>query len=216
MKKTILGIAFLMMAGFATSASAQCPNEGTCPDKTNCKKEQCDKQDCKDECKPTECNLPDCKGKPGKKFDRKGNCEKSCQFEGLNLTEEQKVKIQDLDKAMKASREEMKQQLKENKGKDRFNLRDNERNLRTKYLDDLQKILSGDQYMQFLQNFYVNQMPARNPSIKQGMQRFDRKFDRAVKEGKADVVKGEKSVVKEAKKIDKKIEKDVKKAEKRK
>ncbi|MDE5789619.1 MAG: hypothetical protein K2H96_00110 [Muribaculaceae bacterium] len=215
MKKTILGIAFMMMAGFAASASSQCPNEANCPDKDNCKKVQCDKNNCKpDDCKKADCKLPACKGKPGKKFDRNGNCEKACQFEGLNLTEEQKVKLQDLDNAMKVSRNEMRAEARENKGKGRLNFRENEKNLRTKYLDDLQKILSGDQYMQFLQNFYINQMPS--PTMKNGIQRMDGRLVRAAQEGKFEVEKGEKAVVKEAKKIDKKIEKDVKKAEKKK
>ncbi len=217
MKKSILGFAFLMMAAFAGNAASQCPNEASCPDKDNCKKELCDKKDCKgkdcskEACKKSDCKQADCKGKPARKLDRTKNCDNACQFEGLNLTEEQKVKIQDLDNAMKASRAEMRADLKENKDKAKFNFRENEKNLRTKYLDDLQKILSGEQYVQFLQNFYVNQLPGRHPSMKDGFQKFERRADRMVNTGKLDIEKSEKAVVKEAKKI----EKDAKKVEKK-
>ena len=47
MKKTILGISFLIMAAFAGNASAQSNDQTACSSKEGCKTEQCDKKDCK-------------------------------------------------------------------------------------------------------------------------------------------------------------------------
>lgn len=207
MKKTILGISFLIMAAFAGNASAQSNDQTACSSKEGCKTEQCDKKDCK---------KPDCKSKSDrKKCDQSRECTKACPFEGLNLSEEQKVKIQDLDKAMKTSREEMRTRLKEKNDSEKINPRENEKSLRAKYLDDLQKILSGDQYMQFLQNFYVNQMLQHPNRMKAGINKMERRIDKAAKSGKADIQKSEKRIVKDTKKIEKKVEKEATKVEKK-
>ncbi len=202
------------MAAFAGTASAQKNCETACPDKEGCKKEQCDKKCSDKDCKKEDCKKIECKGKEGKRCDKR-ECKKACPFEGLNLTEEQQVKIQDLDKAMKASKEEMKAQAKENKGENKVNPREAMKELRTKYLADLKNILTADQYTQFLQNFYVNQMPSRPNKLKADFNKMEKRVDKIAKDGKADFNKVEKRVVRDTKKIDKKVEKEAKKAEKK-
>ena len=228
MKKTILGISFLLMAAFAGSASAQCPKEANCPDPENCKKEQCDKKDCKDpECKKKdcsdcskdkkECRRRDDKGpRPGRHDMAGAEARQAALFEGLNLTSEQQEKIKDLDKALKASRMEMKDKAKTDKSvRSHSAMIENEKALRAKYLSDLQTILSGDQYMQFLQNFYVNQAPVNPNMLKAGAQRFERRMEADGKKGEKKFDHDKAELRKDAKNFEKKVEKDVKKVEKK-
>lgn len=224
MKKTILGISFMLMAAFAGSASAQTAKNTSCANPENCNKEQCeqkncnncDNKDCKTaKCTPADCKVPTC-GKDVKREMHRGNmpgrCEQACAFEGLNLSEEQKAKVQDLNKALEASKQEMKENAKA-EGK-RPNMREASKELRMKYLEDLKKILSGEQYTEFLQNFYVNQGAQPNP-FKAGAQRMDRKIQGEKRLGEKEFNKDKKIVSEEAKKLEKSVEKDVKKMEKK-
>ncbi|MDE6027300.1 MAG: Spy/CpxP family protein refolding chaperone [Muribaculaceae bacterium] len=228
MKKTILGISFLLMAAFAGSANAQCPNEANCPDPENCKKEQCDKKDCKvPDCKKNECadcsqDKQDCRRRdykgprPGHHDMAAAEARQAALFEGLNLTSEQQQKITDLDKALKASRQELKDKAKEDKNaRSRSAMMENEKALRVKYLADLNNILSAEQYTQFLQNFYVNQAPVNPNMLKAGAQRFERRLDVEKKMGEQKFDQDKAELRKDAKNFEKKVEKDVKKGEKK-
>lgn len=170
MKKVILGISFLMMMAFAGTANAQSQKDN-CPDKTKCAKEKCEAgKDCE---KGLECKLP---SRDGRKQCMKGECP----FEGLNLSEEQQVKVKDLDKALKASRKEMAEAAKTSGTRvTPEERRKNDVALRTKYLSDLKNILSPEQYTEFLQNFYVNQ--SQNPASMISRDRMGKKLEKIQK-----------------------------------
>ena len=190
MKKTILGISFLVMAAFAGNANAQCAND-KCPDKDSCKKEICDKKNCNEnDCKNAGCPTDYCRNNAEAcatdSCDRKGPyckmpynrtgrgpqsvreeskcCVNAPYIEGLELSEDQKTKIQDLDNALQVSRKEMREaNATQDKLPARSDRRADEIALRTKYLDDLKNILSPEQFSAFLQNFYINQTPGATP-----------------------------------------------------
>ncbi len=144
MKKAILGLAFLTIASFSFSAVAQNKSDKTCKSETECvaKNKKCCKGENKKEC--------------GKKCVHK--CKKADLFEGITLTSEQKKRIEALDNSMKTYRQELKAQVKtarENKDTS-FNLRNSGKKLRSKYINDLGEILTSDQMVVYLKNFYIN------------------------------------------------------------
>ncbi len=141
MKKTLLGLAFIAVASLSFPVTAQ------------------NKMD--NACKSTECiakNKKCCK-------DGKKNCLNKCAkanlFEGIQLTTEQKGRIEALDNAVKVSRQEIRTQAKNARDKKdtTYNPRNAQKELRNKYINDLGEILSSDQMIVYLKNFYVN-----NPS----------------------------------------------------
>lgn len=151
MKTKILGLAFLTIALFSVSASAQQKIQST----ENCKfKTECAAQNkkCLKDCK----NCKDCKDC---KDCKKVKCQKKVDlFEGITLTTEQKSRIEALNNASKVSRQEIKAQAKkarENKDTT-FNPRNVRKELRSKYINDLGEILTSDQMVVYLKNFYVN------------------------------------------------------------
>lgn len=145
MKKTILGLAFLTLASFSFTAAAQNKTDRQCKSGTECVS--------KDKCK-----------KEGKKDCKRGDFKKGRKqakvnpFEGLNLTTEQQGRIEALNSALKVSRKELKQQAKtarENRDTT-FNPRKANKELRSKYVNDLGEILTTDQMTVFLKNYYIN------------------------------------------------------------
>lgn len=176
MKTTILGLAFLTIASFSINASAQQKTQSTenCKFKTECvaknKKCQKDCKECKDcknvknckDCKNVK-NCKDCKNvkncKDSKNCKKGKVCKKKADFfEGITLTTEQKSRIDALNNASKVSRQELNAKAKkarENKDTT-FNPRNAHKELRSKYINDLGEILTSDQMVVYLKNFYVN------------------------------------------------------------
>ncbi len=147
MKKAILGLAFLTIVSVSFSAGAQ-QASATCA-KTECKiKKECNKICNNKDCK----NCKDCK-------DCKACCKKGaqevCVFDGLNLTDTQKGQIEALNKAVKVSRQELAAKAKESK-EVKTDMRKQNKAIREQYIKDLGNILNSDQYVKFLQNYYVN------------------------------------------------------------
>ena len=148
MKKTILGLAFLAIASVSFSAAAQNANNNTeCANKTECVAKKCAKGD-----------------KAGKqKGDRKAfdakkqAAREAALFEGINLTTEQKGRIEALNGAVKTSRQELKQAAKTARQNHdtTFNMRAQNKALRSKYIKDLGEILNSDQMITYLENYYV-------------------------------------------------------------
>lgn len=149
MKKTILGLAFLTIASVSFGAAAQSSK---------------DKSDCKSK---TECVAKKCaKGQKGPKAKGEGKAKKAgmqaarqaALFEGVNLTAEQKGRIEALNGAVKISRQEIKEQAKaaRQNGDTAFNMRAKSKELRSKYIKDLGEILSPEQMTTYLENFYIN------------------------------------------------------------
>lgn len=164
MKKKILSVALaaifsLGIASFAQSAQ----NTDTICIKKECKKDgKCDKK--------------------GKKFDKKDRKFDKKQkevnlFEGLNLTEEQQQAIA----VIPTPQQVMKTARDNNKVKaDTANFNREERKMfarqvRAKYLDQVKAVLTPDQYVQFLENYFTNASPAKKDIKKDGKRQGDNK-----------------------------------------
>lgn len=145
MKKKALSIAVLLASVFAVSSVAQNPSSQVCQTPGQCQAAQCDKSQCPG--KP-QCLSP---------------------FAGLNLTDKQKSELE----ALKPSKEQVQAQKAEAKAKkeaDRQQRRDQKQQSRKDYLSKVKAILTPEQYVQFLENSYVNQAPKgdKNKNRKDG------------------------------------------------
>lgn len=152
MKKVILGFAILA----ATSLSAMAANDNNTTNKEKARTE-CSKQKSSD-CKG---KTVDCKGKKDGKCDRSEKCMKA--FEGLNLTDAQKAKIEELQKECKAKRDANMKKGGENKDK-KENLTPEQKQQRKAemmarrkqekqdFLNNVKSILTPEQYTKFLEN----------------------------------------------------------------
>lgn len=146
MKKAILGLAFLTIASFSIPAMAQKQDENNCKSKTECaaKDPQCCKCDrkCTDPC-------------------RSACCQKRVMpnlFDGIELTAKQKESIKALDNSTKAARLELRTKAKAAREKKdtTYNPRIASKEIRSKYINELGNILSSDQMMVYLKNYYIN------------------------------------------------------------
>lgn len=140
MKKTVLGIALLATAFAGLNASAQ--DNKTC--NNNCTAATCT-QTCDNNCPtPGNCNEANKKGM------RPAN--QPNPFEGLNLSDAQKEQLKALrDKNAQARKEANKDKAQRNADKR------NERMAQKKqYLEDVKAIIGNDNYVLFLENFYLN------------------------------------------------------------
>lgn len=179
MKKTILGLAFLTIASFSFSAVAQNQTDKQAKSNTECV--------AKDKCKK-DCKKGDRKG--GKKGDFKKDQKrtKANPFEGITLTTEQQGRIEALNSAMKVSRQELRTQAKtarENRDTT-FNPRAAQKQLRSKYINDLGEILTSDQMTVFLKNYYVNHGGNNGKKAIGNRQGKGQKFDKGNRPGKGD------------------------------
>lgn len=141
MKKKVLCMALAAIVSIGISSFAQSPdNNCSAGSNKNCvvKDMKCcgKKKDCKEKCD--------------------NNCSRKCvnPFEGLNLTEQQKSALANIPnprQVMKAARDN-------NKGKKESPemRRDVARNVMLDYLKQVKGVLTHEQYMQFLENSYVN------------------------------------------------------------
>ena len=140
MKKAILGLAFLTIASFSIPAIARNnDNAKVSTTKTECTAGQ------------------QCKAKDGKQC-KKVKRERPNPFAALNLTPDQQGRVEALNNGMKVSQNELKaaaRKARENKDTS-FNLRAQRKDLRAQYIKDLGQILTPEQYVQYLQNYYVN------------------------------------------------------------
>lgn len=169
MKKKMMTLALaaiFTMGGL--SAMAQNAQQDRAGDKKECCKKdgkKCDKKDGKK-----------CDKKKEGKCDKKG-CKKSQQnlFQGLNLTEQQQAAIAQIPnprEVMKAARENAKDDQGEKMSKE---MRESfVKNVRMDYLKSIKGVLSADQYVQFLENFYTDSSAMKG----------DKKDGKKFKEGK--------------------------------
>lgn len=168
MKKTILSLAILFAASTGISAFAQTTDNGN-----NTK------------------NRTEMKDRKG--GDRKGALNP---FEGLNLTDQQKAKLEELKQAdikQKKQLKEQSKQLKEQKKAEAKAKKDAARQKRAQerrdYLAKIKSILTPEQYVQYLENNFVNKVD-KQASRKGGK---DGKFDRRGAKDKKMVRKGKKN-----------------------
>lgn len=137
MKKKIFAFAVAALA-LVSVASAQTT---TCSENAACAKNNC----------PTVKER--CVGDKGERCDRDRKCNP---FEGLNLSAEQQTKL----RAISCPRVVLKEAREKGIGKD-VNPREYVRTVRADYLKQIKSVLSSDQYKQFLENYYINQAPAK-------------------------------------------------------
>ncbi len=139
----------------------------------------------------------------------KSECALSKDFAGITLTEDQQGRLEALNNGYKLSQKELRENIKAAREKgDTVNVRQQVRDLRARYLQDVKEILGYDQYVEFLSNYYVNNAPQATPGMKArqeaGKISRDMKKD-ANKVGK-EMRKDAKKVGKDARKVEKKVE----------
>lgn len=140
MKKTLMGIALLSLGAISFSANAQ--NNNTTP--------------CNNQCPIQQCVTPADGNCPAPCVNIGQYCDRSACYQNLNLSDEQKTRIADLDKGMATSINELKAQAKASDKNAKADRRNQRRDLRTKYLEGMKQILTPEQYTQYLENFYLN------------------------------------------------------------
>ncbi|MDE6254608.1 MAG: hypothetical protein K2M39_00270 [Muribaculaceae bacterium] len=178
MKKKILSIALIAMSLVSFTGMAQNTNPESSINKEKVENVRGKKGDKKGD----------------KKFDKKSDrkSDKKCErkdgkknpYAGLTLTEAQQQKLQQLDNNRKAARQQQKMARKENKMRT-DSLKKMERLAAKKsYLEEVKAIVGPDQYVVFLENYYINGNGGQGKAIKQGS-RVDKK-DFAHKNHKGD------------------------------
>ncbi|MDE6310535.1 MAG: hypothetical protein K2L96_01800 [Muribaculaceae bacterium] len=138
MKKNIIAIAVMAVASLTASSAFAAPK-----DDKKCDSADCTKKECKDEAK---CDKQDCKKVP-------------CPFAELNLTAEQQTKIQALREEMQQQRQAKCEELKADREKARKEGLKCAKEARSSYLKKVKEILTPEQYVQFLENSYLNAKP---------------------------------------------------------
>ncbi len=163
MKKFVMGIALIALSVGAISAANNPSNQDN-KSKT---------ENTKSECKKGEC----------KKGENHGprNIEESKAFQGIQLTDAQKNKLQELRKANrpqadakqgKPDKEAMKNLSKEEREKMKNEMMAKRLEGKKKYLDGVKSVLTPEQYTLFLENVYVY---GNNPGKGQGIHKHDGK-----------------------------------------
>ena len=128
MSKKILSIVLVAMTMFAANSFAQTPASNNNSTK-----------------------VENVKGNKANKKENKRN-----RYEGLNLTDAQKTQLQQLDEkraALRKENAEARKAEKQQKNADRMAVR---KAAKMRYLQDVKAIVGPEQYIVFLENFYVN------------------------------------------------------------
>lgn len=177
MKKTVMALAVLAMMAFAPVASAQKSEDSNNKAKTEYVKKEGKSKKCDKSCDK---DSKDCKKGDSKQF--KGEFKKSkgcqngnCAFENLNLTDEQKTKLQDLNTRVRSEKEVARAEMKENRAKNDSLKKVARLEKKRGYLNEVKTILTADQYVQFLENSFVNNNGQQSPkkALKGGKQYRD-------------------------------------------
>lgn len=139
---------------------AKCDKQNPQCDKGACGKTKCSKADCKN----TNCQNPACKGfKSGEsqKCDKRGAvCKRNDNYSNLNISDAQRSRLQALDMRRDSLRRAGRQQMDKQK---RDTVQRNDSAFRAariaetrSYLEEVKAIVGPDQYVVFLEDFYVN------------------------------------------------------------
>lgn len=181
MKKSMIGIACMLGFGIAT---AYAQTATTCGASANCAPQNCAPQNCAQvNCKQTNCPQTDCAQIPcNRQYKaRPAQCNGFSCFNGLNLTDTQKQQLQALCKNYGEKRQALRGDAKQNKQRNdslKKDLRNKAQDLKRQQLADIKKILTPEQYTQFLEQNYINNGPkhAARGNFKHHKFRKDEKF----------------------------------------
>ncbi len=158
MKKNIIAIAVMAVATLSASSAFAASK-----DDKKCSTPDCTKKECKAD---TQC-------------DKKGCLQAPCPFADLNMTAEQQTKLQALQTEVQQQKQAKREELKSNRDKAREEGKKYAQDSRKDYLAKVKAILTPEQYVQFLENSYLNAQPGRQKSTRI--------------EGRADMHRGDKS-----------------------
>lgn len=199
MKKSMIGIACMLGFGIAT---AYAQTATTCGASANCAPQNCAQVNCQQtDCPQTDCAQIPCnrqyKGRPAQ-------CNGFSCFNGLNLTDTQKQQLQALCKNYGEKRQALRGDAKQNKQRNdslKKDLRNQAQDLKRQQLADIKKILTPEQYTQFLEQNYINKGPkhAARGNFKHHKFRKDEKFGKRFNIEGSKIAKADKN----AKKADK-------------
>lgn len=147
------------MLGFGI-ASAYAQTAATCGTPANCAPQNCAQVNCQQ----TNCQQVNCAQVPCNRQSkaRPAQCNGFSCFNGLNLTDTQKQQLQALCKNYGDKRQALRQDSKQNKQRNdslKKDMRNKVQDLKRQQLADIKKILTPEQYTQFLEQNYVNQGP---------------------------------------------------------
>lgn len=125
------------------------------------------KQDCTPDCPQKECTLD------AKKCDKKDcKAQRPSPFDGLNLTADQQTKLDQLRDDARKEQQAIRQQAQADRQKAREDGKAFAEKARKDYLAKVKEILSPEQYVQFLENAYVNNAPhAKGAQLRNGKMR---------------------------------------------
>lgn len=176
MNKKFIALASAALVFCASSVFAANDNNKKSDNKSCTGTEKCDAQKCD---KNKKDRKDDRKGRKDRQEGKKDTRQQAFNpFEGLNLTEQQATAI----KAIPNPREVMKEAVK-NDSQKKTDIRTLARTVRADYLKSVKGVLTPEQYMQFLENSYMN-------NVASGAQRPGQKGMKPGKDGKKDGRRG--------------------------
>lgn len=129
MKKKILGLALVAISLAAFNGNAQTTTTDNTPAQENVK---------------------------GKKTDRQGRRDKVNPFDGLNLTDAQKTRLQELDNQLREAGKERVKAAKEERRRNDSARIEQRKAAKKSYLEEVKAIIGPEQYVVFLENSYIN------------------------------------------------------------
>lgn len=153
----MIGIACMLGFGIAT---AYAQTATTCGASANCAPQNCAQVNCPQ----TNCPQTDCAQIPcNRQYKaRPAQCNSFSCFNGLNLTDTQKQQLQALCKNYGEKRQALRGDAQQNKQRNdslKKDLRNQAHDLKRQQLADIKKILTPEQYTQFLEQNYLNKGP---------------------------------------------------------
>ncbi len=186
------------MLGFGI-ATAYAQTATPCGAPANCQRENCTQANCQQ----TSCPQVNCTQVPcGRQYcGRPVQCYNFSCFNGLNLTDTQKQQLLALCKNYRDKRQALRQDNRQNKQRNdslRKDMRNKAQDLKRQQLADIKKILTPEQYTQFLEQNYINNGPrhAARGNFKHHKFRKDEKFEKRFNIEGSKIAKADKNVKK--------------------
>ena len=160
MKGKIASLAIMAMTLFSSAAIAQKPAKCVAQSSTPCQVQICDESAvCPAACRPM----------------RDGQCNMMAyDFSSLELTADQKSKIETLNETQRKQIEQCRCDRKDAKDAAKAQARQKRQDVKKNYLNGLRSILTPDQYTKFLEDNFVNGNPDKGRKAKAHKMKVDR------------------------------------------